>query len=307
MHKRTVLITGGTGQLALNWACAIRNSHNVILGTHNHSVKLQGVTQFKLYLDDMVKLDNQIRQLSPDIIIHTVGLTSVDLCEKNPSLANKVNAELAKNIATISKIYNIKLVHISTDHLFSDNSGMYTEQSSLDPINEYGKSKLLGEKWVIDINNQAIIARTNFFCWGSSIRESFTDWIILNLRAKKYLHMFDDVFITPILADSLALISHELIDIDASGIFNIVGSEKISKYDFALKIARHFGLSTEYIVRDKIINSSLYAVRPNDMSLDNRKITLELGKEIGGLDLFFDSLLLQEKLGRKKELFNSVT
>jgi dTDP-4-dehydrorhamnose reductase len=306
VNKKTVLITGGSGLLAINWACAIRNRFEVILGTHSHSVKLKGITQCKLYLDDMVKLESQIDQLSPDIIVHTAGLTSVDLCEKNPSLAQKVNAEMARNIASLSDKYNIKLIHISTDHLFSDSGTLYSESSIPNPLNEYGKSKLLAEKWVTDSNNQAIIARTNFFCWGSAIRKSFSDWIINNLRDENTLNMFDDIFITPILADSLALLSHELVDNDASGIFNIVSNDRISKYDFGIKIAKHFGLSSKYIIRDQIANSNLYVKRPHDMSLDNTKVVQKLGKKVESLEVSFNNLLLQEKQGRKKELYESV-
>mgnify|MGYP001171919495 CR=1 FL=1 len=59
--------------------------------------------------------------------------------------------------------------------------------------------------------------------------------------------MFDDVFITPILLDSLVLFAHELILKDISGIINLVGDERISKYEFAHKVAAHFGLSNKLI------------------------------------------------------------
>ena len=58
MNKKRVLITGGSGLLALNWACAIRERWDVILGTHLHSVKLRGTSQYSLELDDILKLES---------------------------------------------------------------------------------------------------------------------------------------------------------------------------------------------------------------------------------------------------------
>jgi dTDP-4-dehydrorhamnose reductase len=306
MNKPRLLITGGSGLLALNWACAVRDEWDVILGTHHHTIKLRGTSQYSLYLDDLTKLELQLEELSPDLIVHTAGLTDVDLCEKEPILAQHVNAEIAKNVAVISAKKNINLIHISTDHLFSNADSLYLEDSVPEPINEYAKTKFLAEKWVQEANSQALILRTNFFCWGNESRQSMSDWIINTLEANKTLQMFDDVFITPILADTLALLAHELVVNGVSGIFNLVGDEKVSKYEFAIRLARNFKLPIANINRDKIINANLFAQRPYNMSLDNNKATLELKRNIGGLDDFFSLLRKQEIEGRRKELYNSV-
>jgi dTDP-4-dehydrorhamnose reductase len=306
MNKLRLLITGGSGLLALNWACAVRDEWDVILGMHHHTIKLRGTSQYSLDLDDLTKLEIQLDEISPDLIVHTAGLTGVDLCEKNPTLAKHVNAEIAKNVAVISARKNINLIHISTDHLFADTGSLYLEDSVPRLVNEYAKSKFLAEKWVQEVNPQALILRTNFFCWGMESRQSISDWIINSLEANKTLQMFDDVFITPILADTLALLAHELVANGVSGIFNLVGDEKVSKYEFAIRLATHFKLPIFNINRHKVVNANLFARRPLNMSLDNSKATLELKRNIGGLDIFFNLLGQQEIEGRRKELYNSV-
>jgi dTDP-4-dehydrorhamnose reductase len=307
MKKKRVLITGGSGLLAINWACAIRDDMHVTLAMHHHSVELRGVKQCNLDLTDLLLLEEQIHLLAPDIIVHTAGLTNVETCEKNPSLAFHVNAEIASNIGLISSKYNIKFIHISTDHLFSHSADLYTEDSMPQPVNEYAKSKLLAEELVIKVNQNAIIVRTNFFCWGYSQRQSFSDWIIYSLRAGKKLLMFDDVHITPILADSLANLAHELAELRVSGVFNVAGDEKISKYDFSIRLAKAFNLPVNNIERSSLSNSKLLAMRPNNMALDNSKVSKILSKKIGGLDIFFSTLHSQELNGRAQELFNAVS
>ena len=114
-----VLITGGSGLLAINWACVIRAKFNTVLGIHKSKVNLDGVETTALNLDSIEDLINQIKEISPDVVIHTAGLTNVDLCEENPKLAHYVNCSLSGNVAFVCKELRVKLVHISTDHLFS--------------------------------------------------------------------------------------------------------------------------------------------------------------------------------------------
>jgi dTDP-4-dehydrorhamnose reductase len=302
-----VLITGGSGLLALNWACAVRDRWNVILGTHQHSVELKGVGSYQLDLHDPTRLGHQFGQLSPDLVVHTAGLADVDRCEETPALALQVNAELSQNVAQVAAYQGIRLIHISTDHLFAGDHSLYGEDEPPTPLNEYGRSKGLAEKWVQKAYPEALILRTNFFGWGHAHRQSFSDWIVYGLRDGKNLSLFDDVYFTPILADSLALLAHELAEKGASGIFNLVGDERLSKYQFALRLARCFGLSDDLIRRDRVTHANLSAKRPRDMSLDNTKARKILGRELGCLDSFLSALQLQEMQGRRRELFCSVS
>ena len=117
--KKRLLITGGTGLLALNWACAMREKWDVTLGTHHHSVSLAGVGSHRLYLGDPIRLHDQIELMSPDLVVHTAGLTIVDMCEQFPDLAYQANVEIANNVAMAVAKQGAALIHISTDHLFS--------------------------------------------------------------------------------------------------------------------------------------------------------------------------------------------
>lgn len=294
VHKPRMLLTGGTGLLALNWACALRNKWDVILATHLHEANLGGVVSCQVDLEDTAQLGHQLDHLSLDLIVHTVGLTNVGRCEEDRELARHVNAEIARNVAHASAIRNIGFIHISTDHLFAGTSSFYSEISPPQPLNEYGRSKLLAEEMVAEVCPQALILRTNFFGWGYARRQSFSDWIIYSLRSGKTLSLFDDVYFTPIHIDTLALAAHDLVAAGATGIFNLVGDERISKYDFGLQLAECFSLPKELIQRSQVGQANLSANRPRDMSLNNIKARQALGRPLGRLNDFLATLHSQE-------------
>lgn len=306
MKKRRLLITGGSGLLALNWACALRDTWDVTLGTHQHAVNLAGVSACSLVLDDLAQLRAQMEKVFPDLVVHTAGLTSVDRCELFPALAHQANVEIAKNVAQAAAMQGAGLIHISTDHLFSGRRSMYTESELPEPVNQYGRTKALAETAVMQVNPAALVVRTNFFGWGHATRQSFSDWLIYNLRAGKELPLFDNVFFTPILADVLALAAHELVDTGASGIFNLVGDRRLSKYEFARILADHFSLPEHRLLQRSLDASGFVAARPHDMSLDNRKAREILGRDLGDVQHFLGALHQQELSGRGAELLKSV-
>lgn len=306
MTKQRVLLTGGSGLLAINWACDLREGWDVVLGTHLHTVNLKGVTSCRLDLGNQVRLESQIEQVAPDLIVNTAGLTDVDRCEADPALANLVNAELARNVAIAAARIGTGLIHISTDHLFAGDGALCTEEDVPCPLNEYARSKLLGETLVQEACSGALVVRTNFFAWGHTGRQSFSDWIIYSLRAGKTIPLFDDVHFTPILADVLALTAHELAARGASGIFNITGDQRVSKYEFGRQLAKQFELPGELIRRSQIDHARLRAPRPRDMSLANAKTRRHLGTSLGSLDEYFEALHIQEQQGRRLELLAAV-
>jgi dTDP-4-dehydrorhamnose reductase len=285
----------------------MRDRWDVVLGTHVHSVTLGGVIACSLNLEDVNRLAIQLDEIAPDLVVHTAGLTSVDRCEEDPVGARHANAVLARNVAEATASRHIKLVHISTDHLFAGTRSGYREDDTPEPLNEYARSKLLAEEWVVQADPGALIVRTNFFGWSHAGRQSFSDWIIYSLRAGKTITLFDDVYFTPILADTLATVSHRLVEHASGGIFNLVGDERVSKYEFAVRLAQAFDLPGTLIQRGKIRGAGLYAKRPSDMSLDNTRARNLLGCGLGRLDDYFQTLRHQESKGRRKEFFHAVT
>lgn len=267
-----VLITGGSGLLAVNWALSTLDNYAVTLLLHHKKISLSGVDTEIASLDSLDECLSVLTKHQPDIVIHTVGLTNVEECESNPNLAQAVNVDLAKSIAIACSNQGVKLVHISTDHLFLGDQEFSTEDRVANPVNNYAKSKLLGEQEVLENCKDALVIRTNFYGWGTNYRQSFSDFILNKLKDNEQVDLFDDVFFTPILIDEIVVRVHQLITIKASGIFNVVGSERLSKYEFGLQLAKVFGLDGNLIRPISISEKQDLVARPKDMSLSNTKL-----------------------------------
>jgi len=303
MKPRT-LITGGSGLLALNWASALRDKYSITLGLHQQQVSLAGTSAVKLNLESLDGLVKQFEVIQPQIVIHAAGLTSVEKCESEPILARQLNVLLATNIAKVCALFKVPFAHISTDHLFSGDSVFADENSPKSPLNVYGISKAEAELRVLEENPGALVIRTNFYGWGTSYRQSFSDFIIRTLRAEKELELFDDVFYTPLLAQILAQATHDLINLKANGIFNIVGGQRLSKFDFGLKLAKEFHLNEALIKATQLSKRSSLVKRPLDMSLSNKKVVGFLGRGLGSIEEHLFMLHQQEENGIAMELEN---
>ncbi len=299
-----VLITGGSGLLGLNWAAAMRSQSELYLGVHSREVSLRGAIATPIDIDS---LDSALRcfgSIRPDLVVHTAGLASVERCEANPIMAFHQNVTLARNVAQACKILGIKLVHISTDHLFDGSYSFADERAAPSPQNIYGKTKAEGELCVLDANPNSLVVRTNFYGWGTSYRKSFSDYIIQSLRAGTQIKLFEDVLYTPILAESLALTAVQLARINQSGVVNLAGDTRISKFDFGVRLAEEFGLDKSLICPVKFASRPDLVGRPLDMSLSSRKCSGILGVPPGGIDVDIKRLRQQEADGLSREFLD---
>ncbi len=302
LKRKSILITGGSGLLAINWAIAIRDECEVILLLHQRKISLRGVKTDVMSLDSLDKCLTVVNKHQPDVVIHTAGLTSVEECESNPNLAQEVNVDLAKNIAIACNKQSVKLVHISTDHLFSSNQEFSTEESITNPVNNYAKTKLQGEQQALENCKDALVIRTNFFGWGTKYRQSFSDFILNKLRNNEQIDLFSDVFFTPILVSELSKKVHQLINANFSGIFNVAGSERLSKYEFGIKLSECFNLESSLISKISISNKSNLVRRPKDISLSNVNLFQAIDCRMTSIDRQFKILKQQESSSVKNQV-----
>lgn len=300
--KPKILITGGSGLLALNWALTIRDRYQVTLGLHEHEISLAGVQTRRIDLESVDSLINIFEISKPQIVIHAAGLTSVEKCEAEMEWAQHVNVELAANVAQACAKLGLPLVHISTDHLFAGRSPSVDETFTVAPVNAYGRTKAEAEIQVLEAHPRALVIRTNFFAWGTSYRHSFSDIVIDALRTGKQVTLFQDVFYSPILVETAVQAIHDLIDQKASGVFHVVGDERISKYDFGVKLAQEFNLDANLIKSGCITAQHSLVHRPHDMSLSNQKTCKLLGRKLGNVNEHIARLHQQENNGLAQEL-----
>ncbi len=302
LKKTPILFTGGSGLLALNWAQAMRDRCIPTLGLHERSISLAQTFAKKIDLESVDRLMHILEEINCQVVVNTAGLASVEQCESEPALAHHVNVTIASNVAKACANLGIKLVHISTDHLFSGQQALVIEDQLTAPVNVYGKTKAEAERKVTEINPGALVIRTNFYGWGTGYRQSFSDMVIKELRLHREITLFQDVSYTPILIEYAAKTIHDLIDLKVSGIFHVVGDEYISKYEFGLRIAEKFGLDANKIIPGFLASQSRLTQRPFDMSLSNSKVRNLLGRPIGSIQEQIATLHRQELNGLAEEL-----
>ena len=288
---------GGTGLLAVNWAFARKHRDEIFLAVHDRQISIEGVFVKKIDLTSVADISSAIDVIEPDFIVNAASLTSVEACEASLSQAEEVNTRLAFYIAKACNALGVKLVHISTDHLFSGDREFIDEQEPVCPLNEYGKTKSRAEKLVLGVNPEFLVIRTNFYGWGPTYRQSFSDLIVDSLRRGEGVNLFDDVFYTPILIEVLIEMVEKLISVGAGGVFNIVGDDRVTKYQFGLALAKEFELDDSLVKPISILSMADLVLRPMDMSLSNKKASNLLGNKIGGIGSHLQRLKLQEQKG----------
>jgi dTDP-4-dehydrorhamnose reductase len=300
--SKRILITGGTGMLAVNCALHLRKSRQIVLALHTSKLSLPGVQALQLALGTAPSALAAISAIKPDYVIHTAALTSVEQCEADPTLAQQVNVELAANVASACAQLNVGLVHISTDHLFDGSKPLVDEETPLSPMNRYGQSKAEAEQAVLALHPPSLVIRTNFFGFGPAWRPSFSDTILDGLRAGRELRLFTDVYYSPLLLQDLIQATLELMEGGHRGIFNVVGDQRLSKHEFGLLLAGAFGLAPSPIRPVQIAGLTHLVQRPKDMSLSNAKLVRTLGRAIGDVRSQLLRLKQLETSGFKAEV-----
>jgi len=259
-----ILVTG-SGLLGSDVIRVLGKEHGVT-GTFNRNPK-QGAV--RLDITDRGDTIRAIGELKPEYVIHTAALTNVDYCEDHPDEAAAINDMGTRNVADACRMAGARLIYVSTDFVFDGTKGMYREDDPVNPISAYAYSKLMGEYRVKELPGYAI-ARTSVV-YGNA-RQNFVTWVRDSLVKKQSIKVVTDQYNSPTLSYDCAEAIAALIKNNAQGIYHTAGGERISRFDFAMKIARFYGLDASLI--EPVTSDTLKqkAKRPADSSLDVSKI-----------------------------------
>ena len=271
---RKLLVTGASGLLG-NWTVALAQSDYVV--TPTDIIESLHANAVKTDITEATEVSNLFSKLRPDIVIHTASETNVDRCETEKERAWKINVEGTRNIAEACRETGAKLVCISTDYVFDGEKGLYAEEDAPNPIDFYGLTKLEGEKQVMKRCKNYAVLRTSVLYGRHPWKQDFATWVINKLKQNQEITVVDDHFNTPTLAENLAKMTLEVGARDLQGIFHTSGRERISRYEFARKIAQFFDLNSSLIKPIKMNELRAWiAKRPKDSSLNTKKIQEQL-------------------------------
>ncbi|GAP13775.1 dTDP-4-dehydrorhamnose reductase [Longilinea arvoryzae] len=278
-----ILVTGASGLLGLNFALQHAAQHQ-ITGVVN-SQALRRDAPFAVRSLDLSQPGSGAALLKaerPEILVHCAAVANLEVAEKNPALAQRVNADLPGELAEASRRLGVRMVHLSTDAVFDGAHGPYMESDQPHPLSAYARSKWAGEQAVAAANSQAIIARVNFYGWSLNGRRSLAEFFYNQLSGGQPANGWTDVFFCPLEVNMLGDLLLEMAQQGLEGLYHVVSSECLSKYDFGRAVARAFGFDEGLVKPTRVADSGLHAARSPDLRLSTMKLARDLGRALPG-------------------------
>ena len=297
-----ILVTGASGLLGLNLSLRMIETHTIVGVDRN---KLAG-TPFEIVKADLLEpgaCSRLINKVQPDAVIHTAALADLDQCEADPETAHQLNAEVPGLLAEACAKRDIHLIHISTDSVFDGTKdGIYTEEDIPSPPGVYSATKLQGEQNVFSVYPNAAVARVNFFGWSLSGFRSLSEFFYNNLSAGKQANGFIDIWFCPMFVGDLADTLVKMLERGLSGLYHVVGSEELTKYDFGVRIARQFGFDEALIRPISVEESGLTAKRSRRLRLSVHKLSTALEMEIPSVSTGIEKFYTQYQQGYPQKM-----
>ena len=279
-----VLIIGAAGQLGSELSSILKSGQAQIgfIPKDYRDAELLEITHSSHDFDDDTCVRAVFDEFSPDIVFNCAAYTDVDGCEKNEQLAFASNATLPGSVASNCSRVGAKLVHVSTDYVFSGTDpGERVETHSTDPVSTYGKSKLTGELLVARNCLRSHVVRTSWLFGRGG--KNFVETMLKLADSREEISVVDDQLGNPTNANDLAYEMLKIAQTDLFGIWHCSGEGICSWADFAAQIMTFAKKSTKVVP----ISSDVYkhlnpksADRPKYSAMKNRRLIETIGNEM---------------------------
>ena len=248
------------------------------VGPNRHNLK-DGYTYEELDVLDLDRLNELVERYRPDSIIHTAAMTNVDACEAERAKCYALNVQSVKNLIDVCQIRDIQLIHLSTDFIFDGENGPYTEEAEPNPLSYYGETKLESELILKKSSCRWAILRT-IIVYGivnDMSRSTIVLWAKGALEKGESIHVVNDQWRMPTLAEDLAACCLLAVKKNASGVFNASGKDLMSILEIVERVADHYGLNKSLIKAISAESLNQVAKRPKKTGFILDKAILELG------------------------------
>ncbi|MBI4787755.1 MAG: SDR family oxidoreductase [Chloroflexi bacterium] len=271
-----LLVTGGSGYLGSAILKRAPRGWTLAATYLTQPLTAENVAAFRLDVRDAGQVDRVIAGWRPDVIVHTAA-------HQRGEQMRAVNADGSQHIASAAARENARLIHLSSDVIFDGEHAPYDESALPDPISPYAESKALAERAVVDAHPQPAIIRTSLI-YG---------FAPLDPRTRQTLdgempRLFTDEYRCPILVDDLADALLELATSGYSGILNVAGPQRLSRYDFGVKLAHALGVEPRFA---PALSAPTETSRPRDCTLDISRAQTLLRTRLRGVDQVLQSLI----------------
>ncbi len=211
--------------------------------------------------------------VNPDLVINASGLTNVDYCENHPEEAMKVNGYAVQTLADAAEENGSEFFHISTDYVFSGQKGNYSEDSETEPVNEYGRSKLIAENILAGRKCTILRISTPYGINYSGRKKTFMEFVLSALMKKRTIRIVSDQFTTPTYVDDIPRVIEKLYTAKRHGIYHLGSAECVGRLEFSLLLAEVFSLDVSSIMAVKTGDLGFNARRPLNTCMNISKVS----------------------------------
>jgi len=255
------LITGRNGQLAQAF----------IKRFEKQSISFIAPDEAHLDITDYNCVFDAVTVHRPDVIINCAAYNNVDKAEQDMITAFAVNATGPKHLARAAAQQKALLVHFGSDYVFDGvkENGLYVESDEVHPLNEYGKSKLAGERHVLEELDRSLILRLSWV-FGKG-KQNFIYKLSEWAKNNEYLKIACDEFSVPTYTDTVVNITLKAIEQGLTGRYHLTNSGFCSRYEWAKVILGGLGIK-KFIRPVPMDIFNLPAKRPKFSAMSNAKI-----------------------------------
>ena len=177
---------------------------------------------------DFAAVEREFVKNKPQLVIHCAAVSTLAAAHKNPDLARRVNVDATAHLAGLAA--DIQFIFFSTDLVFDGRKGNYSETDAVNPIHDYGETKLAAEQIVLR-NPRHTVVRTSLNGGMSRAgNRGFNEQLRRSLQTSSGMKLCTDEFRCPIPAVETARAVWDLANQESAGLFHLAGVEKLSRW-----------------------------------------------------------------------------
>lgn len=277
-----VFVVGAAGLLGSNVVMSSLDRDLSVGGSYRSTQPDFEIPLREFDICDTAVFDSILSEFAPSVVVNCAAMTDVDACERSPERAHEINATAPENLARVCSERDINFVHISTDYIFDGKSGEhYSEDAEPNPIQDYGRSKLAGEKSVLEAHKSPLVVRPSFVYGlnrSSEPRqlEGFPQWVRSRLISEQDVPLFTDQYVTPSRAGSTAETVLDLVSDGTTGPYHVAARSCVTAYEFGRIIVAQRGKGEEALIESSQSDIDHEAARPSNTCLSVKKVETRL-------------------------------
>jgi dTDP-4-dehydrorhamnose reductase len=267
-----LLVTGAGGRLGGRLTVLLSPRFRTIAGVR-HAAPPAGVPVQRFDLLDPRSVGETLDATGARSVVHCAALADADACERDPEAARRANVAVCETLARACAARGVRLAALSTDLAFSGERPFWREEDEPRPLSAYGRTKLEGERAILDLCPGAAVVRVALVSGRAHGRApSATEAIAWALRDGRPLRLFTDQHRTPVDPESIADGLTSLLRRGTGGLFHLGGPERLSRYELGARVAAVLGLDPRPIEPVRQADLPQDGPRPAHVSLASTRL-----------------------------------